>query len=265
MKAPRGKRLTLLIASVAIAVLLGAAFASKDLILTGWYAHRLRNGYFDEQRRAIISLGQLRTKRAARILAGYLGGKGSLRNDANYALISMGEVALEPLGEAFSVADDLLAEPKKLPPDDIRELADILESMLGSLLAIQRKAAGVDSLRKNIGTRFLQRDDLDDFGDENFKSLVWNSGVQPIEGKPCRIFLFNPSFQSWPGLQPQTILITDAGGRVITWKEVGGEPSFRSCELEIVDGAVYLDITCDERHSRTPGKYAYRLTLRGIE
>jgi hypothetical protein len=35
---PRGKRLTLLIASVALAVLLGAAFASKDLILTTWYS-----------------------------------------------------------------------------------------------------------------------------------------------------------------------------------------------------------------------------------
>jgi hypothetical protein len=265
LKSPRGKRLTLLIASAALAVLLGAAFASKDVVLTTWYAYLLRNGYFDEQRRAIISLGQLRTKRAGRILAAYLGGEGSLRNDANYALISMGEVALEPLGEAFSVVDDLLAEPKKLPPDDIRELADILDSLLGSLLAIQRKEAGVRLLHKNIGTRFLQRDDLEDFGDEKVKYLVWNSGVKSIEGKPCRIFLFNPSFQSWPGLQPQTILITDAGGRVITWKEVGGEPSFRSCELEIVDGAVYLDITCDERHSRTPGKYAYRLTLRGIE
>jgi hypothetical protein len=73
----------------------------------------------------------------------------------------MGEVALEPLGEAFSVVDDLLAEPKKIPPDDIRELADILDSMLGSLLAIQRKEAGVRSLHKNIGTRFLQRDDLE--------------------------------------------------------------------------------------------------------
>jgi hypothetical protein len=98
-------------------------------------------------------------------------------------------------------------------------------------------------------------------------TFVWKSGVQAIEGTLCRIFVFNSSYQGWPGSQAQTILLTDIGGRVITWKEVGGGPRFLlSCELKTIDdGAVHLVITCKERHSTTPGKYTYRLTLRGIE
>lgn len=52
---------------------------------------------------------------------------------------------------------------------------------------------------------------------------------------------------------------------MITWKEVGREAIFISCEIETIDGAVYLVVTCKERGRETPGKYTYRLTLRGIE
>jgi hypothetical protein len=63
----------------------------------------------------------------------------------------------------------------------------------------------------------------------------------------------------------QTILITDVGGRVITWKEVGGEPSFISCDLETINGAPFLVVTCEDASSETRGKHTYRLTLRGID
>jgi hypothetical protein len=252
---PRGKRLTLLIASVALAVLLGAAFASKDLILTTWYSHRLRSEDVEEQRAAIISLGQMRTKRSARILAAYLGDADSpIPRVAGYALTNMGEVAMEPLSEAFQTADDFAGRPKQLWASEYTPVGE----MLPALLEIQRKEPRVSSLLENIGSRFTEREDDADLG--NFKNLVWMAGVQPIEGKPCLIFLFTPT--EFAGSQ-QTILITDAGGRVIAWKEVGGEPTFVSCELDTIDGELFLIVTCHEGPS--VGRYPYRLTLRGIE
>jgi hypothetical protein len=263
-----------LIASAALAVLLGAAYASWDVFLATWYAHRLRSENVEVQKAAIASLGQLRTRRAARILAAYLGDADSpvVPRVAGLALMNMGKVAMEPLSEAFQIADDLDGRPKQL----LASAYSGVEEMLFALLEIQRDEAVVRPLLENIGSSrlaeaglrlftesFASRPDLDDkFGFLSPKYLAWKSGVQAIEGTPCRIFLFEPRLGSWP--PKQTILLTDAGGRVITWKEeVGGELTFYSCELDNIDGELILIVT---RHDGlSVGRYLYRLTLRGIE
>jgi hypothetical protein len=257
----RGKRLTFLIASAALAVLLGAAFASKDDILTTWYAHRLQSEDVDDRRAAIASLGRLRTRRAARVLAAYLvEAKIPLRFEAAQALKAMADVAMEPAAERFRAADECARKPQHTG-SDLRWDFWGASTLLAVLLELRREEPTVKSLLENIGCR------LGEVQSQKFKHLQWISGVQPIEGKPCRIFLFAPDL----GGGAQTVLITDAGGRLITWKEVGGEPMFGNCELETINGAAFLNLTCldsvttIEGISDIPRKYTYRLTLRGIE
>jgi hypothetical protein len=264
---PRGKRLTLLIASSALVVLLGVAFASKDLILTTWYAHRLQSNDDDERRAAITSLGQLGTRRAARVLVAFLGDwrAGALSIDTAVALKDMGKVAMEPVVEGFRLADDIAAEPGQKWPDNLMSLHPMYvdaTSMLIVSLEIQRQEPRVESLLENLHWRLPPAEDLDL---DEVKCLKWLSAVLAIEGKPCRIFLLAYYGGDSPALQPQTIVITDAGGRLITWKEVGGEPHFRSCELDALSGALFLVVTCEDRRSEAREKHTYQLTLRGIE
>jgi hypothetical protein len=277
LKPLRGKRLTFLIASLALAVIVGAAFASRDLILTTWYAHRLRSRDIDEQQTAIASLGRLRTARAARILAAYLGDADStIPRTAALALKNMGKVAMDPLSEAFQIADDIDGGPKRLLTGDFC----VVQEMLFALLEIQRDETGVRPDLDNIGSSWLKkvglglftqtsasRPDLDaPFDFLSRKYLGWKSGVQVIEGAPCRIFLYYTQAASFSDTQPQTILLTDVGGRVIAWKGVGREPIFSSCELKTIDGEVNLVVTHSEVGSNeSPGRHTYRLSLRGIE
>jgi hypothetical protein len=264
LKAPRGKRLSLLIGSIGLAVVAGAAFASRDIIQTAWYAQTLRSEDVTDQKAAVVSLGRLRTKRAARVLVAYLGdARCPLRSETMQALKDMGEVATEPLAEAFQVLDDFAGKPERRLPGK----PDLgVEVMLAVLLELQREEPVVRSLLENIGSKLDVRVDVPPFG----KYLAWKSGVQVIEGRPCRIFLFNPL---------QTILLTDVGGRVVTWRQVeavmnlgsvtamgqelGGE--FLSCELETINGAVILIIACQDTRSARREQYCYRLTLRGID
>jgi hypothetical protein len=264
---PRGKRLTLLIASATFAVLLGVAFASKDLILTEWYAHSLQSDYDDERRAAITSLAQLGTRRAARVLVAFLGdwGAGALSIDTAVALKDMGKVAMEPVVEGFRLADDIAAEPSQKWPDNLISSHPMYvdaASMLIVLLEIQRGEVKAKLLLENLNWSLPPAEDLDL---QDVKYLKWLSAVLAIEGTPCRIFLLAYDGGDSPDLQPQTIVITDAGGRLLTWKEVGGEPRFVSCELETISGALLLIVTCEDARSKTPEKHAYRLTLRGIE
>jgi hypothetical protein len=261
VKAPRGKILALLVGSIGLAVLLGAAFASRDLILTTWYAHRLQSDDVAEQKAAITSLGQLRTRRAARILSTYLGeAKSLLKSAASEVLVQFGEVAMEPFSEAFQIVDDFAGEPRQISLTDCSGADRCVYEMLDALLEVQRKETGVRSLLENISSRFAEQADTPS---GVYKSMAWRSGLQPIEGTPCRIFLFMPG-PGWPG--PQTILLTNVGGRVFTWKEVG-EDIFRSCELLTQDGAVSLVVRCHSARLEGPEMYThtYLLTLRGIE
>jgi hypothetical protein len=208
------KRLTLLIASSALVVLLGVAFASKDLILTTWYAHRLQSNDDDERRAAIASLGQLGTRRAARVLVAFLGdwGAGALSIDTAVALKDMGKVAMEPVVEGFRLADDIAAEPGQKWPDNLMSLHPMYvdaTSMLIVSLEIQRQEPRVESLLENLHWRLPPAEDLDL---DEVKCLKWLSAVLAIEGKPCRIFLLAYYGGDSPALQPQTIVITDAGG-----------------------------------------------------
>jgi hypothetical protein len=253
LKRPRGKRLTLLIASAALAVVVGAAFESRDLILTAWYAHRLRSHDVEEQLAAIASLGKLRSRRSAGVLVDFLGNTGSrLQLETMRALKGMGGVAMEPLAVAFQRAAQLSDKSAQRTEQDLA-----VELFLAVLLQIQRKEDSVRSLLNNIGSVLDKK--------SAGKYLVWKSGVQPIEGRPCRIFLFEPDWVMHSRPYPQTILLTDVKGKVITWKEVSGMTTYRCCELETSNGAVFLVVKYDDSRLKIPGEHTYRLDLRGIE
>jgi hypothetical protein len=234
---------------------------------------RLWSRNVDEQMAAIASLGRARTKRAARVLVDFLGNfVGRLQLETMRALKDMGEVAMEPLAESFQAADDFPGKPEQRQPCDFLSV-DKVEVLLSVILEIQRNEVGVRSLLENPDSILNDPphgkyrgwtcggNTEPPFG----KYLAWKSGVQIIEGRPCRIFLFIP--ESWGEWELQTILLTDVAGRVITWKEVGGcgEPFFLSYELETIIGALFLVITCEDARRETREKYSYRLTLRGIE
>jgi hypothetical protein len=254
---PRSKPLTLLIASIEIAVLVGAAFASRAVILTACYAHRLRSENVDMQSSAVASLRRLRTRLAARVLVDFLRDTGGrIQREIMLALKDIGDVALEPLAEAFQAANDFEGRPEPIQYGSIDPVFSGVEAMLEVLLEMQRKDTGVNSLLEHIGST-LTEPPVD-------KELVWKSRVLTIEGRPCRVFLFNWPGSGWFG-PPQTILLTDVGGRVITWKDIEGMPFFSSCELETSNGVVLLVVTREETKRESPGKYIYRLTLRGIE
>ena len=77
------------------------------------------------------------------------------------------------------------------------------------------------------------------------------------------VFVFDPVVHSWPGTQPETIVITDAAHRVLGWKEVGGSPMFAGAAFEDADdtGPVLL-ITREHRHTiPNPKRGIYRFSL----
>lgn len=78
------------------------------------------------------------------------------------------------------------------------------------------------------------------------------------------VFVFDPVLHSWPGTQPETIIITDALHRVLDWKEVGGSPMFAGAAMEHAEnvGPVLL-ITREHRHTiPNPNRGIYRFSLK---
>ncbi len=77
------------------------------------------------------------------------------------------------------------------------------------------------------------------------------------------VFVFDPVFHSWPGIQPETIVITDASYGVLDWKEVGGSPVFAGAGFEYTDDAEpVLLITREHRHTiSNPRRGIYRFSL----
>ncbi len=78
-----------------------------------------------------------------------------------------------------------------------------------------------------------------------------------------QVFVFDPVLHSWPGTQPETIVITDVSHRVLDWKEIGGSPMFAGAAFEHAEdtGPVLL-ITREHRHTiPNPKRGIYRFTL----
>lgn len=78
------------------------------------------------------------------------------------------------------------------------------------------------------------------------------------------VFVFDPVLHSWPGTQPETIVITDALHRVLDWKEVGGSPMFGGAAFEHAENAgPVLLITREHRHTiPNPKRGIYRFSLK---
>jgi hypothetical protein len=63
------------------------------------------------------------------------------------------------------------------------------------------------------------------------KMLAFQSSYKGSGGKRRIVFVYENLFKSWPGSQPETIVITDAQYRLLAWEEVGGTAMLRVTTL----------------------------------
>ena len=97
-----------------------------------------------------------------------------------------------------------------------------------------------------------------------YKNLVFHAVCTDKLGRSSHIAVFAPMFFTWPGSQPQTVVITDDKLRVTHWEEVGGSPWFVSANLRIETNHLILRVKCDHRSSHY-GTYRYKLSLSDVE
>lgn len=98
-----------------------------------------------------------------------------------------------------------------------------------------------------------------------FKTMVFQSPFRAVSGRRCIAFVFDQQVHSWPGSQPQTIIITDSQCRLLTWKEVGGSPMFCHAWMEVVgNDPTTLTIACNHRFLRGFGVYRYVVEPSGV-
>lgn len=95
------------------------------------------------------------------------------------------------------------------------------------------------------------------------KSLVYHQEYN-VGNKLRHVFVYSPNFRSWPGLQPETIVITNGSYRPLDWKEVGGSPMFERASLEEAKGGEpVLRIIRNHRHEfLNPKQGVYRFSLK---
>ncbi|QDU31261.1 hypothetical protein ETAA8_64140 [Anatilimnocola aggregata] len=78
-----------------------------------------------------------------------------------------------------------------------------------------------------------------------------------------QLLVYEPLKVSWPGSQPQTIIICDDDFRPLAWNEDGGSPVFISAELEFGEkDEPVLAITRTHRqshHGARHGRYRFKL------
>ncbi len=75
-----------------------------------------------------------------------------------------------------------------------------------------------------------------------------------------RVRVWDRTWKSWPGTQPQIIQIVDDANQVLSAKEVGGEPMMREAWLAQCHGPrLFVYIKCDHRRGDPPGTYIYEI------
>ena len=81
----------------------------------------------------------------------------------------------------------------------------------------------------------------------------------------CCVFVYDHWLHSWPGFQPQTIVICDAFYKLLDWKEVGGSPILEKTTLVDLDtGSPIVWLTCKHRHTiPNPERGIYKVSLAG--
>ena len=126
------------------------------------------------------------------------------------------------------------------------------DASASELLKNLRGGAERDAAKASMLDRLVKR-----------KRLVWKSSPVSIGGRTCRVLLFDTLTKSWPGSQPQTVVLTDEEYDLLAWRELGGSPVYQSARLEKRGGSTVLAVTCS--HRRGPrGTYRYSLSLGGI-
>lgn len=75
-----------------------------------------------------------------------------------------------------------------------------------------------------------------------------------------RVRVWDRTWKSWPGIQPQIIQIVDNANRVLNAKEVGGEPMMREAWTAQCRGPrLFVYVRCDHRRGDPPGTYIYEI------
>ncbi len=84
---------------------------------------------------------------------------------------------------------------------------------------------------------------------------IARSGMEDV-----RVRVWDRTWKSWPGSQPQIIQIVDASNRVLSVKEVGGEPMMKEAWIAQCHGPrLFVYIKCDHRRGDPPGTYIYEI------
>ena len=100
------------------------------------------------------------------------------------------------------------------------------------------------------------------------KRVKFHARYRTPTGENRMVFVFDPVVRTWPGWQPETIVITDTQCRPVAWREVGGGPMFQEAELgQDKARAPVLILTRRHRHTyRHPaiGKYRFSLSEDGL-
>ena len=92
------------------------------------------------------------------------------------------------------------------------------------------------------------------------------SSYKTASGEPRYVFVYDPNWRAWPGVQPQTIVIVDGRLSPLSWKEVGGSPMMVKVAFAVDADNPVVSITCAHRHTFThPRGGTYRYSLRGDE
>ena len=166
-----------------------------------------------------------------------------------------------------SVAVGVVADDND-PPADARDVQIQIDPVLLRLLtspdAILIKVLherSEEKLLTNLGITTDQRRIA--IGRFQKKTLAFHKEYK-LGDKRRHVFVYDPSLHSWPGTQPETIIICDASYRPLDWKEVGGSPMFERAALESsADTGPVLHITRRHRHTiPNPQRGIYRFLLK---
>jgi hypothetical protein len=159
------------------------------------------------------------------------------------------------------VADDD-ALPAEMQDDDIQLDPQILRSLSSASVALIK--ALHDQRERDLLTNLGIATDPTGKANGEFQKKRLACHQKYRLGDDIRhVFVFDPVLHSWPGTQPETVVITDASHRVLDWKEIGGSPIFVGAAFEHAqDAGPVLLITREHRHTiPNPKRGIYRISL----